>query len=181
MADPFSRSVLKLRELGFFQFVFPFMLTSAIFYGLLRKSKIFGEPEKNVAVNAVVALVAAFMVWSYPVITGVNIESQLATFFMQGMSATLTMLVGLLITSMFLGEDVAKQLDKLGGKFTGGVLILGILVGASIIFSSGLVNVFIPQNWQLTEDVWAFGIVAVLVVGVIIIVVMPQGGKTAGS
>ena len=89
MTSPFDTAIQKMAELGLFKFLFPFMLTAAVFYGLLRKSQIFGDSEKNVAVNAIVALVAGFMVWSYPIIAGIDITLQLANFFMEGLVGSL--------------------------------------------------------------------------------------------
>jgi len=181
MANPFETAILKMKELGLFQFLFPFMLSAAIFYGLLRKSQLFGDPTKNVAINAVVALVAAFMVWSYPILAGVNVETQLANFFTQGMSATLVILLGLLISSMFFEPDLAKQLSaRFGAKttFWSVVLIAGILIGGGILVSSGLVNVFFPQSVisGLSEDtILTVGVVLLLAITVAVIVF--AGGK----
>jgi len=80
MANPFETVILNMRETGMFQFMLPFMLSSAIFYGLLRKSQIFGDPARSVTVNAVVALVASFMIWASPIILGIDIETRLASF-----------------------------------------------------------------------------------------------------
>ena len=92
-------------------FLLPFTLTSAIFYGALRKSQIFGEPEKNVAVNGVVSLVASMMVWAAPIILGIDIQTSLATFFVQGLFATLVIMVGLVIVGMFAPPDLSKTLS----------------------------------------------------------------------
>ena len=58
MSDLFVDVIKKLQDIGAFNFLFPYILTSAIFYGLLRKSQIFGKPDENVAVNGVIAIVA---------------------------------------------------------------------------------------------------------------------------
>jgi len=186
MVTPFETAILKMKEFGMFQFLFPFMLSAAIFYGLLRKSQIFGDPNKNVAINAVVALVAAFMVWSYPILAGVDVETQLTNFFTQGMSATLIILLGLLISSMFFKPDLAEQLSALfpkGSKVWSVVLIAGILIGGGILLSSGMINVFIPQATGglggiggLSEDtILTIGVVLLLAVTVVVVVF--AGGK----
>jgi ABC-type nickel/cobalt efflux system permease component RcnA len=119
VANAFETVILKMRDLGMFQFLLPFMLTATIFYGLLRKSKIFGEEFRAITVNAVVALVAAFMVWAAPIILGVNIETGLAAFFLQGMSATLILLVGLMMTSMFFPPDLAAEARRVQETWRG--------------------------------------------------------------
>ena len=129
MANPFETVILRLNQLGFFQFLLPFILTSAIFYGALRKSQIFGESERNIAVNAVVALVASLMVWSAPIILGIDIQTKLATFFVQGMSATLVTMVSLIVVGMFAGPNLGSELkEKLGSKYLGLALVLGLIV-----------------------------------------------------
>jgi hypothetical protein len=153
LANAFETVILKMRDLGMFQFLLPFMLTTTIFYGLLRKSRIFGEEFRAITVNAVVSLVAAFMVWSAPIILGVNIETSLASFFLQGTSATLVVLVGLLMASMFFPPDLATELQKLDAVKKHGVaiLVMSILALLAITVSSGLVNVFLPQGFRFGE------------------------------
>src|SRR5438445_1531059 len=145
MASPFEVVITKLQALGAFQFLFPFLLTAAVFYGLLRKSKLFGEPQANIAVNAVVSIVAAFMVWAYPILAGVNVELTLSTFFFQSTLGVLVVIVGLLISSMFLPEDFAKSLGaKIGGRGAGIIVVSGILIAAGIAISSDAVTLLLP-------------------------------------
>ena len=182
MASPFETVILKLRDLGMFKFFFPFMLSAAIFYGLLRKSKIFGDPKENAVINAVIALVASFMVWAYPIIAGVNIETQMAAFFTQAMIASLVVMFGLLIASFALPTGLDKSLEGvLKGKYLLGLVIVFILIGVGILASSGLINVFFPSgiggggiNFS-DETVLTLGIIILLVITVAVIVFL--GGK----
>lgn len=176
MADPFQTVILKMREFGFFQFLFPFMLSAAVFYGLLRKSQVFGKPDENISVNATVALVASFMVWSYPILAGVNVETQLSTFFMHGMTATLVILIGILISSMFFKPDLPDQLSSIlkTGRGAGIVLVAGVIIGGGVLFSSGLINVLKP-TWIASETLSTIGVIFLLLITVLIIVV--PGGK----
>ncbi len=155
--NPFELVIIKLQKLGAFNFLFPFILTSAIFYGLLRKSKLFGEPEKNVTVNGIVALTAAFMVWAYPVLSGVNIEVKLSSYFFFGTIAILTFTVALLLLSMLVPEGLGKFLaEKIGEKYRAhfmiGILITGLLIGFSIITASGFLGIFIPKEVLVSEE-----------------------------
>jgi len=184
MASPFESVILRLNQLGFFQFFLPFILTSAIFYGALRKSQIFGEPEKNVAVNGVISLVASMLVWSAPVILGIDIQTSLATFFVQGLAATLVIMVSLIVVGMFAPSGLSKTLsDALGRKYLGAVLIMGLIIGFAILFTSGLINLFVPgglsgSNFGLDSDTLTLVIFAVLLaVTVIFIVAGSSGGK----
>ena len=120
MPDVFTPVILKLQEIGAFNFFFPFMLTSAVFYGLLRKSQVFGKPEENTAVNGVIALMISFMVWAYPIMSGVDIEAQMSSFFMHGLVITLVVMVSVMLMGMFAPPDLPKHLaDTIlkGNKF----------------------------------------------------------------
>ena len=167
----FREIIFKLRDLGAFNFLFPYLLTSAIFYGLLRKSEIFGKPEKNVAVNGVIALVSALMVWAFPVLRGVDIETQMSAFFMQGMIMILVFMVGLMLTSMLLPEDLPTRLKDTFLKESGpvgAVVIASLIIGAVIFLTSGLVGLFITPEMlaKIPTDIF-------LILGVVIILVVP--------
>jgi hypothetical protein len=147
MVSPFEMVILRLKELGFFTFLLPFILVAAILYGLLRKSQIFGPPERNVAVNAVVAIVASLMVWASPVIAGINIEQELARFFTQITITTLVLMMMLLAVGMLFPKDLSKEIgEKLGAKYLGVILVAGVIIGVAILITSGLMNVFFPAG-----------------------------------
>ncbi len=184
MSNMFEVVILKMRETGMYQFFLPFLLSMALFYGLLRKSKIFGEPREVVSINAVVAIVASFMVWSAPILLGINIEQSLSNFFLQGMSATLFVLVSLLIISMFFPPDLPSQLSKIfnTSKHVSAFLVFGILVSVAILFSSGIINIFLPEPFRLTninisEDLAAAVFGAVLIIGTALLIVWGGGEK----
>ena len=194
MADVFTIVIQKLHDMGVFNFLFPFMLTTAIFYGLLRKSKIFSatrktaegkEIEVSQSVNAVVALIAGFMVWAYPILQGVDVEAQLSNFFMQGTIVTLIFVISLMILGMFVPPDLPKQLqeqffkdNRLGA---GLILVIALVLGVVIFITSGLVNMIVgpvlPRiNLYLSNDIFLTVIVlALLIVPVIFIVRGSEG------
>jgi hypothetical protein len=55
MVSPFEAVAKKMVDLGFYSYIFPFIITSAIFYALIKRSKLFGE---SVTASAAVALSA---------------------------------------------------------------------------------------------------------------------------
>ena len=181
MVSPFEIVITRLDDIGAFQFLFPFMIAAALFYGLLRKSRIFGDPQENVAVNAVLALVAAFMVSAYPILVGVNVKQQFATFFFNAVVAILTVASGLMIAGMFFEGDLSKQISTKLGRLLGPILILGLLVGGGIVVASGFISVFIPQNLfsgpsAIPPDV-LLTIAVLAVMGVILAVVVVPFGR----
>ena len=189
MVDVFTIVIKKLQEMGAFNFLFPFMLTTAIFYGLLRKSKLFSvtkkeykrdkggkqiteEVEVGSSVNAIIALVAGFMVWAYPILSGVNIEQQLSMFFMQGTIATLVLIVVLMLTGMFLPPDLPKQLQDLFFKNNklgvGAILIIAAVVGIIILVTSGLLNLIVGPIFTKI-DLGNDTVLTVVVLGLLIL------------
>jgi hypothetical protein len=182
MTSALETVLINLKNMGFFAFL-PFLLTAAVFYGLLRRSKLFGEPEKNTVVNAVVALVAAFMVWAYPVISGTSIEEYqlfFSSFFVKGTVAALTVVFGLLIAEMFfpkegLGETLK---EKLQGKFGIGIVVLGILIGVGVLLASRTSSFFGIPAENISSDLIYSIIFLATFVGIIGIVVWLTGRET---
>ena len=58
----FQEAIEPLRKIGFFDYYLPFILMFAIFYGLLKKSKIFGEDKSAEKINLIISLSASFYV-----------------------------------------------------------------------------------------------------------------------
>jgi len=182
MADLFTAVIEKLQQIGAFNFLFPYILTSAIFYGLLRKSQIFGKPDENVAVNGIVSIVAALMVLAYPILSGVSIEGLLPPFFAQGLVVTLVFMIALMIMGMFLPPDLPKVLSEnlLKGNKMGAMLIVGIFFGFLILFLSGLGNVLLgPQVIGTISDDAITLVVIILLIIVPILFIMWGGEKPA--
>lgn len=144
----FEIAILKLQGLGFFQFLLPFMLTAAIIYGGLRRAQLFGDPDKNIAVNAIVSFVISLFVWAAPIILGIDIETKLSSFFIQGFSVSLIVLIALVLAGMFFPPDLAKNLsDKFKGPaFWGIIIVTALIAGGVILVSSGLATVLFPRG-----------------------------------
>lgn len=105
-------------------------------FALLKKSKILGE---SVPTNAVVALSVAFMVFGFPVIAGVSLETPLATFFTQATVFAMLLTVGLLLSSFFY-PDLLGFLSKV--MTSRSMLSAGIALGLALMVTSGMVVVF---------------------------------------
>lgn len=181
MVTPFELVITRMWDLGVFHFLL-YMLTSAVFYGLLRKSKLFGDPKENVAVNAVVAIVASLMVWASPVIVfGVDIIKDLMLFFAQSLVAMIVLLVSLLMLSMLMPPDLPTKLSEaFKGKWLGGLLIVFLVVGFGILVSSGLSTIFFPgivaPGIAISEDIIiTLGVLLLLVITVAVIIYI--GGR----
>jgi len=183
MADPFTQVILKLDQLGFFTFIMPYILTSALFYGLLRKSQIFGEADKSVVVNGVVSIVAAFMILAYPILQGVDIKAQYSAFFAQSVIAILGVMVSIMISGMFFPPDLPKILSEKfkGGGFWAVVMVGGLFVGIAILFTSGLFSVFFPTGIGIAtipQDILlTVGVLVILVISAMALMFLSGAGK----
>ncbi len=175
MPSFFEIAILKLNELGFFKFLLPFILSAAIIYGGLRRAQIFGDPDKNIAVNAIIAFVISLFVWATPVILGVDIQGKLTAFFVQGFTVSLVVLIALMLAGMFFPPDLAKSLsDKIkSGYFWGAILILSLIVGIVILVSSGLATVLFPQGvgTGIPSDLFISVIVILVLFGSVALIV----------
>ncbi len=73
--SPLTNALALLEQFGFFQVILPLILIYAIFYGILLRTKIFGEHKQEWVkpVSAVVSLAAAFfVVGSTEVVANIN-------------------------------------------------------------------------------------------------------------
>ncbi|MCX6821233.1 MAG: hypothetical protein NTW30_00495 [Candidatus Aenigmarchaeota archaeon] len=182
MADLFTAVIQKLQDIGAFNFLFPYILTAAIFYGLLRKSRVFGPPDENVAVNGIVSIVVALMVLAYPILSGVPIGGLFSPFFTQALVVTLVFMVALMIMGMFLPPDLPTVLanNLLKGNKMGAMLIVGIFFGFLILFLSGLGNVLLGPNVIATLPSDTLTVVAIILLIIVPILFIVWGGeKTA--
>ena len=179
MASFFETAILKLQELGFFKFFLPFLLTAAIIYGGLRRAQLFGDPDKNIAVNAVVAFVISLFVWAAPIILGIDIEAKLSSFFIQGFAVSLIVLFGLILAGMFFPPDFAKSLSERikAPFFWGGIVVVALIVFGVILVSSGLSTLLFPRGIGVGIPSGTFGTIAVLLVLVVSIFVIVKVAK----
>jgi hypothetical protein len=177
----FEAVVQNLQALGFFNFLLPFMLSAAVFYGLLRRSKVFGEPEKNIAVNAIVAIVASMFVWAYPVLAGVDVEGNLSKFFFQSTIIVMVFVVGLMIAGMFFPEDLSRQIaERLKGKSIVVILGIGIMLAATALIASGLTGIEFPainlSGPSVSSDM-VLTLAVLVILGVSVVAIAGFGNK----
>lgn len=157
----FKQLIEAAGEAGFFGFFLPFLLTFAIIYGLLTKSKVLGEPRKPVTIlNAVIALVAAFYLIGYTPI-GITVAEFFGRFFTQYTVIILTVIVSvlaLIVLEPFWPKEAIRD-PKTGeivgyqpiwprlGKYTAIAILLvtiGIFINSGGLALLGLVQPGVP-------------------------------------
>jgi len=160
MAAGFYDLFYQLQGSGFYEFLLPFLLVFAVIFGILQKSKIFGDSAKNI--NAVVALVLGLLITSqFEVVQGL-------TSFLPRMSMFIIIAMMVLIFIALFAGDVG---EGIGGWMLWIIAIIAVLVtywalGPVIGFE---VPYWIDQNWQT---------IAIIVAVIAIMVAVTRGGET---
>jgi len=130
----FVPMVKRIIDIGAMNLIL-FMLFLAIIYAILKKSKLLGE---SIVINAVVALVAAFLIFVYPTISGFDLLKPVSTFITQSSVLIILLLVALLAASLFY-PDMSKVLGEVVKGPTMIYVLIAVLIALAIV--SGLVGV----------------------------------------
>ncbi len=183
---PLDNVIGLLQAFGFFRVVLPFLLVFALFYGVILKTKVFGEISdvwvKSVA--AIISLASAMFVIGYtPVVQALTIFIPQAAFLL-----VIAMIV--LMTFAFFGF---KTESVMGGtnKWTWALVIPVILIvvamvgsaaGANIPVLSGLTQFLIGKGApiEISQDTQALLLGLALIIGLplaIVWMVMKSGGS----
>lgn len=138
----FADVVANLQDIGIFKFFLPFILMFAIFYGLLSKTKIFGDPSKDAGVtkiNAIVSFVAAMFIMIFPttntfVMGGVNFA--IDTFLGQFVGGALIFFVVVIVFLMILFM-IASPFKKEGDKddIPKNILPIAVAIGVVMVLA----------------------------------------------
>jgi hypothetical protein len=186
-------------QYGVFEFYLPFLIMFALFYGLLIKMKLFGDPydEKNKkgarlarAISLIIALSASMFLMAYTPV-GVSLASFLSGMFGQTSLILVTLVcAGLIIyvLGVMAGFDIFKLEKKEGAKVPGMikfiVIVVGLVVVAMFVSNSGLLfgegvgatGITIPGLEITAQDLMIIGLVILTVIAIWFVVREP-GGK----
>lgn len=134
--------VNTLKEIGVFEFYLPFIIVFAILFGLLVKTKIFGD-QRGIAI--VIALAAAGFIMIYTPV-GITFSQFLAQFVGGAVAVILTFVVLIVLVSMISTKEAGIFPEMWNDIFKGNMLwlllafILLIVVG--VFISSGGTAIF---------------------------------------
>lgn len=183
----FMEIIAAWKEYGIFEFYLPFVLMFAIFYGLLSKSKLFGEAkEKRVRnINIFVSIVAALFVMVYTP-AGISLTEFFGTFFTQTMVALTTILCFALILFMLLPVGSIEDMFKEPGKYMKYIIPIAALIMIFVFVSAGGLELFgiyigkpgmpgLPEIEISTEDIVLVFLILVFVL--VIWFISRDGGK----
>lgn len=184
MADPFAQMVMNLQNMGFFQYLFPFLLAFAILYGVMKwvfKDKI--EPRVVALISVVlsffVMLYSAYNTWLYTLLAE-------ASGIWLGMA---TVLLFIVVLAALAGINLH---DLLGGEKRSWVKYLVVLVILYIVVVSFLGSGYLPflPYWVSGSDLWTV-VLVIVILGIVFWFVggkgeeggapkAPEGGKPPG-
>ncbi|MFA5406475.1 MAG: hypothetical protein WC307_03920 [Candidatus Nanoarchaeia archaeon] len=165
------------RRFGIFDFILPFLLVFAIIYGVLERTKLFGDIGKSV--NAIIAFTIAMVTtltgWFISFLTG----------YLPWVSViSIVIVTALMLIAMFVGDfdELIKdnKLMKIGGVIVAVSVGIGLLsIGWPVISPAldGLGNVLSVMGLTVT-DLWGI----IFFVGfIVVLVVIGKGGSKSGS
>lgn len=134
----FEELISVLGSAGMFALYLPFLLIFAIFYALLTKTEIFGDPEKGGVkrVNVLVAFVASLYVAVFS-----PFAEPVGVFFSQILVTTGVALVSILVFILVVGLLVSpwwREISKVEHAGTALKILapIGIIIGGLIVFGS---------------------------------------------
>jgi hypothetical protein len=154
----FGNLLSKLGELGFFDYVLPFLIIFSMVFAILTRIKIF---EDNKAVNAIIALSVGLMALQFGFVSAFFSE----IFPRVGIGITI-----ILVVLVFLG--LFMDPDRGGSKW----MMFGI---GAIIVVVILVQTAEATSWWYSGGWWQDNIVTILVLGAFVAVVGIIVGATS--
>ncbi|MEM5801785.1 MAG: hypothetical protein QXQ18_00110 [Candidatus Aenigmatarchaeota archaeon] len=167
-----------LRNFGFFDLYLPFVLTFALFYGILQKVKLFGETAQAERINAIIAFIAAFYILIFSPV-GITLAGFFSSFFGGAAIILVTILIfGAILT---LSLITTKQKEEITIKYLQPILIVFGVAAALILFitSGGLAIFGITEGWPSINMEQIIGLLVILFfIGIIFYAVREPKEKT---
>lgn len=142
MNNVFEHLTQQLVGIGFFTYFVPFVIVTAIFYALLKKSRILGD---SVFVNGMVSISAGLLVFGAPILIGIDISRTLSLFFIQAFSFLLVFFIGVLISALFY-PNLLKVLEETMKRRT--TMYAMLAIGLALFILSGLFSITYESGTQ---------------------------------
>lgn len=130
----------NLRQIGFYDFLLPFILFMAIIYGLLKKYEPVGD---ETSVNATIAVAASFFIINY---------TPLGLFFTQSFGMASMIIAGLLVLILFAGMVGINIADVFEGNKTVSVIAL-LLIAVVIFLGARGAELMKSPSWEVTTTI----------------------------
>lgn len=165
----FDNLVISMQNLGMFQYLFPFLLALAIFYGVLMWA--IGDRVKKGPIG-LISIVLGFFVMLYA-----NTNPMIVGFFSMLGGMTLIVASGILVIAILLGLVGFKFQEVFKGDYSKWILVFAIIIiGLIIYFGAGggyLVNM---PAFFISSDFTAVIIVIVIIAVAMWFMTRGEGG-----
>ena len=152
----FDNLVISMQNLGMFQYLFPFLLALAIFYGILEWAM---KDRMKKGPVGLISIVLAFFVMLYA-----NTNPMIVGFFANLGGTTLIVASGILVIAIFLGlagfklDEVFKK-----GYMKWFFVFVVILIGLIVFFGAGGGYFFNVPSFFISSDFTTVIIVIVII------------------
>lgn len=169
----FAQMINDLSQLGFFEFLLPWLFAFAIVFGLLIKAHIFGDANKKV--SGVLAIVIAFFVAAF---AGPQMAAYFTVLFAGFSTVAAAILVVVLLVAL-VGIDISWNKDKKHAQY--GAIAVLVVIGI-VLFLIAMGTSWL--QWTLWSNTWVTTIfVLVLILGAVAFVMYGDEDKkqTTGS
>jgi len=128
-----------LKDIGIYEYYLPFVILFSLIFGLLTKSKIFGEDKKSKNLNVIISLAAAFYIMAYSPL-GVTLTQFFANLFTELAVMLVTILAFMMIVALLIPITGKEKMEfPKAAKYIG---LFGVLIAAGIYLSSGGMAIF---------------------------------------
>lgn len=133
MVNPFQLIAERMAEIGFYDFLLPWMITAAVFWGLLKRSNLFESP----GVNAIVALAASFFLWGYVIgVASINVGGVMSTFMTQ-LSLILVAFLFVVVGATMFYPSIGDLYESVKGSQW---IIMSLVIGILLVVLSGMLG-----------------------------------------
>lgn len=176
MANPFLGNLATLDQLGFFNFLFPFLLALAISFGALEFA-LGGDKAKRVlpkSATALISIIIAFFVMNYTGGLGSSVVIFFSKLFGQGMIVAVVILMIAILLGLFGIRPSDLQEKKKPTNFF--IAIVGIIVLIGFAIFAGAGSSFGFTNFNLDQNFWSV-IIFVAILGFVMWSLTKESGE----
>lgn len=154
---------------GVFSYVLPFLIIFAVVFGILQKSKIFGEPKEVKGINAVLAVAIGFTALQFDFVS-----TFFATIFPRFGIGISILLVIIIMVGLFI--DPTKPHDDKALKGLGWTV--GVLIVLWALSEWNFWGDNFGLGFWLQDYFWTILIFVLIIGGIIAVMASGKGGKS---
>lgn len=170
----FDTIINNMQNMGFFQYVFPFLLSLAILYGLMTWVLKDRMPKSAISL---ISLILSFFVMLF-----VSANPGIVGFLMNISGYWLIAGSGILFVMLLLGLVGVKTEEQfLKSEWGKWVLILFIIaIGLVIFFAAGGNLLVGTPSWSVSSEMWTI-VFFVVILAVVLLMMGREGGSSGGG